>query len=82
MRKYFILVFISFIICINCHALSLDQQEDISLYAKDLVEKGNLRKAKDGTVLLKYGSGTLRLAAFSDKLQNRRKWYILYMAIK
>ena len=54
----------------NVYALTTEQQNNIATYAKELIEKGNKRIAKDGTVLLQYGSGATRLPAFENKLYN------------
>ncbi len=69
MKKYWLII-ILFFIFINVNALTVEQQNNIIDYAKEFIEKGNMRKAKDGTPLLKYGSSDSRLPAFSGKLYN------------
>lgn len=72
--KYFRCLFLFIIMFLipfyNCLALTKEQQDNIATYARELIEKGNARKASDGTPLLKYGSGSTRLPAFSDELYN------------
>ena len=69
MKKIILFILVCFLLCsYDCKALNKEQQDNIATYAKELIEKGNLRIAKDGTPLLKYESGTNRLAAFKDEL--------------
>lgn len=68
MRKRFLLIIIILFLCPNVYSLNKEQQDNISTYAIEMVQKGNERKAKDGTPLLKYGSGDTRLPAFKDEL--------------
>ena len=68
MKKLLFIIILLF--TINVSALSKVQQENVSLYAREMLEKGSLRKAKDGTPLFIYKSGDDRLYAFQDKLFN------------
>ncbi len=69
MKRIILFILVCFLLCsYDCKALNKEQQDNIATYAKELIEKGNLRIAKDGTPLLKYESGTNRLAAFKDEL--------------
>lgn len=66
MRKYWLLIIL--LLNIEVFALNIEQQDNISIYAKEMVEKGNLRISSDNTPLPKYGSGDKRLPAFKNEL--------------
>ncbi len=68
MIKYVIFLLAIIFISPNYYALSKEQQDNISTYAKEMIEKGNARRASDGTPLLKYGSGETRIPAFKGEL--------------
>ena len=72
MRKLLIILIFFLILNFNrnVYALTIEQQNNITTYAKEIIEKGNKRIAKDGTPLLQYGSGETRLPAFENKLYN------------
>ena len=68
MKKIIFLFCIVLFIYPNVSALNKEQQDNIATYAIEMIQKGNARKAKDGTPLLRYDSGAARLPAFRNEL--------------